>query len=1251
MSQRRTILAGALAVLLLGAVAAGAVWAGVARIATDFQPPSPAQRLDPLDTPTHPFFRMPPTALIPLSAGSLLLTAFLALLFLRQKRPTLLAILASALLIAVAVGLALWALNTGRPALEQAPNPNRSASRTFTWLLILVPVLLGVLGGVAMLLRRKLTGLRLTLAASLLAILLASLLCTPLVSRSGASGGGAASAAGKGTLLENGLTVGLKGKSAGQPNISPQGAHQLSDIPVFLVSGANGVARLRTTVGDVYNGFEWRLGSGEAFQKYNGETLSFPEVSSSGQDAALTVKPLPEGVLAPGLIAQSLYPKAVRFPSPLAYNPQALLFRTEKPLSTSYSWDSQFITPSQAALKSATTSPSAQELQLPANISEQVQRLAHEITDQYDAPYDKAKALEVYLKKTYPYDLNYREAPSGWEPTDWFLFKGQSGVCANFASAFTIMARVVGLPARMVAGWAVSPTAEQQTVRAYQAHAWPEVRFDELGWVTFEPTASGGPPSRINPQTPPSAQSNATPLPSGQSGVTGSPKPKTPTVTEITSAGGSARKGYPYTIRGTVLVQGTGAPVDGLQVQAYLNPQKNLIGATLLGQGTVHNGVFALDTAIPKDLEVGPIYQLFAVTTGNDQFAGSQSDPPVVVFTGSDLSLEGPAQANVDESVPFSGKLLEEFGEPVSNQPITLSITPANVLRTVSTTFEGAYDASHVFRDPGDYTVHITFAGTPLYLPAEAAKTLRIMMPTALELQAASEQEVLQPYTLRLALADRRGKPLGSLPIQASIGASQVTLTTALDGSASFTRIFDLPGEYPVTVQFPGQGYFLPSRQSFTLRVYTVTIDTHTDASWVRGEEVPVNGRLSLKGQRLPRERLTLKLDGSPLGELLTDAQGDFAVHYPVPAAAALGSHTLSYEVPRFSESKPQSITIQAATRLALSGKFQGRAGQKTAFRASLSDNLDAPVPNSSLIASGPGNSTTPATTNPLGLAAIQLSLPKDLEPGNYDLHVQFPGSPLYLPSSATVPVEVLSPAKWWLYVTLLLAVSVLACAIMLWLRQRRRRAAQLERTAFPQDESLAATVEQRKPVTVNILFPQIAPPFPAVWGVGDPLTVEAAVSESGESTPVQGQLVLHVVEREQALQTNEAGKASFQVRYLTKGQATLAVVFPGDDRHLPGTATQTVRIVDYREEVVALFKEFLGWARAKGVRAHDEATPRELEANVLAAVPDIEAPALGTVVSGFEEAEYSLHPMRRRQYEQMFLAVHAFLRQPLEVA
>ncbi len=112
------------------------------------------------------------------------------------------------------------------------------------------------------------------------------------------------------------------------------------------------------------------------------------------------------------------------------------------------------------------------------------------------SPYAQARAIEAFLHQ-YPYTLDLPLPPSDVDVVDYFLFDLQRGFCDYFASAMVVMARSVGLPARLAAGFRQQPPdmAGVQTVRQIDAHSWAEVYFAGYGWVEFEPTPPFASPS------------------------------------------------------------------------------------------------------------------------------------------------------------------------------------------------------------------------------------------------------------------------------------------------------------------------------------------------------------------------------------------------------------------------------------------------------------------------------------------------------------------------------------------------------------------------------------------------------------------------------------------------------------------------------------------------------------------------------------------------------------------------------------
>ncbi len=137
-------------------------------------------------------------------------------------------------------------------------------------------------------------------------------------------------------------------------------------------------------------------------------------------------------------------------------------------------------------------------IQIPPEFSSRVSDLARSLTANAVTPYEKAKAIESYLR-TLPYDDAIAAPPAGVDPLEYFLFDIQRGYCDYYATAMAMMLRVVGVPARTASGYAEGIFDEESQsyfITQRDAHTWVEVFFPEYGWIEFEPTAGESPLDR-----------------------------------------------------------------------------------------------------------------------------------------------------------------------------------------------------------------------------------------------------------------------------------------------------------------------------------------------------------------------------------------------------------------------------------------------------------------------------------------------------------------------------------------------------------------------------------------------------------------------------------------------------------------------------------------------------------------------------------------------------------------------------------
>jgi len=122
--------------------------------------------------------------------------------------------------------------------------------------------------------------------------------------------------------------------------------------------------------------------------------------------------------------------------------------------------------------------------------------LAVSITAGANNPYDKASAIEAYLRdpNRFTYTYKPKQAPAGADAMVYFLNVSHEGYCQYFAMAMGEMLRSLGIPTRLVNGYGAGSYDDiqhKQVVRDEDAHVWVESYFPGYGWIPFEPTRDG----------------------------------------------------------------------------------------------------------------------------------------------------------------------------------------------------------------------------------------------------------------------------------------------------------------------------------------------------------------------------------------------------------------------------------------------------------------------------------------------------------------------------------------------------------------------------------------------------------------------------------------------------------------------------------------------------------------------------------------------------------------------------------------
>lgn len=310
----------------------------------------------------------------------------------------------------------------------------------------------------------------------------------------------------------------------------PQGQTQLggkaepTDHPVMVVSTPRRVY-LRGTVMDEYTGRMWRSTTG-------GRRYLWISSRWSEQREALFNEALPAGKLGQtaGLmtnqevrikllsdnVSTMFVPQRVRSLSPGGdlvpyFNNASEIFATrDLEAGDTYTVTAPLIQAGDAGL--GTLIGACAELddasyadvasiytKLPDHLQQPMYDLAQKASEGAATPYEQAFAIQNYLSRNFRYTLDVEEQPENIDFVTNFLLNTHEGYCTYFASAMTVMCRMIGLPARYVEGYLATPDENGTAyVTGLQAHAWTEVYFSGFGWLTFDAT-----PAQNNTVTPP----------------------------------------------------------------------------------------------------------------------------------------------------------------------------------------------------------------------------------------------------------------------------------------------------------------------------------------------------------------------------------------------------------------------------------------------------------------------------------------------------------------------------------------------------------------------------------------------------------------------------------------------------------------------------------------------------------------------------------------------------------------------------
>lgn len=130
-------------------------------------------------------------------------------------------------------------------------------------------------------------------------------------------------------------------------------------------------------------------------------------------------------------------------------------------------------------------------LDVPATEHEQdIRDLAAAVVEGAPTRYDQALALQTYFRDVSQFTYSTEVPPGDSGDAVWDFLQDRTGYCVQFATSMTMMARTLGIPARLGVGFLPGERVDDSSfqVTGRDSHAWPELWFPGQGWVRFEPT-------------------------------------------------------------------------------------------------------------------------------------------------------------------------------------------------------------------------------------------------------------------------------------------------------------------------------------------------------------------------------------------------------------------------------------------------------------------------------------------------------------------------------------------------------------------------------------------------------------------------------------------------------------------------------------------------------------------------------------------------------------------------------------------
>jgi transglutaminase-like putative cysteine protease len=315
-------------------------------------------------------------------------------------------------------------------------------------------------------------------------------------------GGGAGQGGGDGTISAVNPAVGLQ-DSLNQPA-------DRTALTYRTTAASTQDMYLRIVALDQFDGSEWKPSERRI------DAVPDPLPSPPGLAPGVRTQTVRSSISAAGWYAQNWLPMPypagrVRIGGRWRFEPEGRTLVGDRGQTTRgerYQVQSLIVEPTARQLDRAPAPPAAlkrEYTKVPASLPSVVRRTAQGVTDGAKNDYQRAVRLQNWFALDGGFTYNTRVRAGGGSTAIADFLKQKEGFCVHFAFTMAAMARTLGIPARVAVGFTPgAPRSDgRMKVGLKDAHAWPELYFQGVGWTRFEPTPTrGSTPSYTQPDAP-----------------------------------------------------------------------------------------------------------------------------------------------------------------------------------------------------------------------------------------------------------------------------------------------------------------------------------------------------------------------------------------------------------------------------------------------------------------------------------------------------------------------------------------------------------------------------------------------------------------------------------------------------------------------------------------------------------------------------------------------------------------------------